>query len=215
MATKTIGIVGARGHTGAELIKLIANHPQLALAFVSSRELDGQRLADHSDAYKGELTYTNLDPEAVAAQAADVVEDACMRMPSADRSRLAIRCDPVTVVWPRSVVSQAIGNVLRNAVQASASGDVIDVRVDAVASGDVRIAVTDRGHGMSAEDLARAGEPFFTTKAQGDGIGLGLFVTRATLGQLGGSLGLTSSPGNGTVACITLPANVVRSSVES
>jgi N-acetyl-gamma-glutamyl-phosphate reductase len=73
MATKTIGIVGARGHTGAELIKLIANHPGLALAFVSSRELDGQRLADHSDAYTGDLTYVNLDPAGVAAAAADVV----------------------------------------------------------------------------------------------------------------------------------------------
>ena len=44
---KTVGIVGARGHTGAELIRLVARHPHLALAFVSSRELDGQRVADH------------------------------------------------------------------------------------------------------------------------------------------------------------------------
>ena len=44
MAKKTIGIVGARGHTGAELIRLIAGHPDLELAFVSSRELAGQRL---------------------------------------------------------------------------------------------------------------------------------------------------------------------------
>ena len=73
MASKTIGIVGARGHTGAELIKLIAGHPDLELAFVSSRELDGQRLADHSDAYSGDLTYSNLDPSAVAEQGADVV----------------------------------------------------------------------------------------------------------------------------------------------
>src|SRR6201991_3343701 len=73
MSKKTIGIVGARGHTGAELIKLIANHPDLELAFVSSRELDGQRLADHSDTYKGELAYSNLDPAAVAEAKADVV----------------------------------------------------------------------------------------------------------------------------------------------
>ena len=44
MSVKTIGIVGARGHTGAELIRLIAGHPALRLAFVSSRELDGQRV---------------------------------------------------------------------------------------------------------------------------------------------------------------------------
>ncbi|TQU47707.1 N-acetyl-gamma-glutamyl-phosphate reductase, partial [Xanthomonas perforans] len=43
---KTIGIVGARGHTGSELIKLVAAHPQLHLSFVSSRELAGQRVAE-------------------------------------------------------------------------------------------------------------------------------------------------------------------------
>ena len=69
----TIGIVGARGHTGAELIRLIAGHPELELAFVSSRELDGQRVADHSAAYAGELRYASLDPAAVAAAGADVV----------------------------------------------------------------------------------------------------------------------------------------------
>jgi N-acetyl-gamma-glutamyl-phosphate reductase len=68
-----IGIVGARGHTGAELIRLIAAHPSLELVFVSSRELDGQRVADHVDGFQGELRYTSLDADAVAAQAADVV----------------------------------------------------------------------------------------------------------------------------------------------
>ncbi len=72
-STCTIGIVGARGHTGAELIRLIAGHPQLTLAFVSSRELDGQRVADHNDGYRGELRYENLDPAAVAGRGADVV----------------------------------------------------------------------------------------------------------------------------------------------
>jgi N-acetyl-gamma-glutamyl-phosphate reductase len=70
---KTIGIVGARGHTGAELIRLIAAHPALELIFVSSRELDGQRVADHIDGYASELRYASLDPAGVASQAADVV----------------------------------------------------------------------------------------------------------------------------------------------
>ncbi|MBN8734979.1 MAG: N-acetyl-gamma-glutamyl-phosphate reductase [Xanthomonadales bacterium] len=70
---KTVGIVGARGHTGAELIRLVAAHPALELAFVSSRELDGQRVADHDDAYSGDLRYGNLDPHAVAGKRADVV----------------------------------------------------------------------------------------------------------------------------------------------
>lgn len=70
---KTIGIVGARGHTGVELIRLIARHPALQLAFVSSRELDGQRVSDHVAEFCGDLRYANLSPDAVAAQRADAV----------------------------------------------------------------------------------------------------------------------------------------------
>ncbi|UUE97884.1 N-acetyl-gamma-glutamyl-phosphate reductase [Xanthomonas hortorum pv. pelargonii] len=71
--TTTIGIIGARGHTGSELIKLVAAHPHLRLVFVSSRELAGQPVADYNDAYQGELRYESLDADAVAAKAADVV----------------------------------------------------------------------------------------------------------------------------------------------
>lgn len=70
---KTIGIVGARGHTGAELIRLVAAHPALELAFVSSRELDGQRVDAHVAGFEGALRYESLDPPAVAARAADAV----------------------------------------------------------------------------------------------------------------------------------------------
>ncbi len=72
-STYTLGIVGARGHTGAELIKLVAAHPRLQLAFVSSRELDGKPLADHHPEYTGELHYENLDADAAAAKGVDAV----------------------------------------------------------------------------------------------------------------------------------------------
>ena len=72
-STFTLGIVGARGHTGAELIKLVAAHPRLQLAFVSSRERAGQRLADHHPEYQGGLQYENLDTDAVAAKGVDAV----------------------------------------------------------------------------------------------------------------------------------------------
>ena len=73
MANKTVGIVGARGHTGAELIKLIAGHPELELVFVSSRELAGQRVSEHIPGFSGELRYENLGHEQVAAKGADAV----------------------------------------------------------------------------------------------------------------------------------------------
>lgn len=70
---KSIGIVGARGHTGAELIRLIAAHPALELAFVSSRELDGQRVDAHVPEYHGELRYSAPAHEDLPKLGADVL----------------------------------------------------------------------------------------------------------------------------------------------
>lgn len=71
--TATVGIVGARGHVGAELIRLIAGHPGFELGYVSSRELDGQRVSDHIEAYRGDLRYSAPSHEALPALAADAV----------------------------------------------------------------------------------------------------------------------------------------------
>ncbi|MFN7521048.1 MAG: N-acetyl-gamma-glutamyl-phosphate reductase [Lysobacteraceae bacterium] len=68
-----VGLVGARGHVGTELIWLLASHPAFEIAFVSSREREGQRLADHEPAYRGELRYSALDAAGVAASGVDAV----------------------------------------------------------------------------------------------------------------------------------------------
>ena len=68
-----VGLVGARGHVGTELIKLLAAHPGFEIAFVSSREREGQRLSDHEPAYRGELRYTALDAAGVATSGVDAV----------------------------------------------------------------------------------------------------------------------------------------------
>ncbi|MGH8162704.1 MAG: N-acetyl-gamma-glutamyl-phosphate reductase [Rhodanobacteraceae bacterium] len=70
---RTVGIVGARGYTGAELIKLIAAHPNLRLVFVSSRELAGQRVADHVEEHGADLHYENMDAEEAAQRCVDAV----------------------------------------------------------------------------------------------------------------------------------------------
>jgi N-acetyl-gamma-glutamyl-phosphate reductase len=70
---KRIGIVGARGHTGAELIRLVAAHPALELAYVSSRELDGQRVDTHVSEYTGDLCYSSPAHEDLPDLGADVV----------------------------------------------------------------------------------------------------------------------------------------------
>ena len=69
----------------------------------------------------------------------------------------------------------------------------------------IRIAVIDGGLGMDRDTLARAVEPFFSTKGQGKGAGLGLSMVHGLAAQLGGMLALTSAPGQGTTAEILLP----------
>ena len=70
---KTVGIVGARGHVGTELIKLICGHPQFELAYVSSRERVGKPVAEFEPAYRGELRYSAPSHEELPSLDADAV----------------------------------------------------------------------------------------------------------------------------------------------
>ena len=68
-----IGLVGARGYVGSELIRLLQNHPAFQLAFVSSREREGQRVADFEAGVDPALVYVNHGPEAAAKANADAL----------------------------------------------------------------------------------------------------------------------------------------------
>ena len=141
---------------------------------------------------------------------AEVIDALRARLAPAETDRLQIEVNgDDRVVWPVDVIARAVGNLLQNALQASSQ----PVRLAAVTTGDgrVRLTVTDRGEGMSPDQLGRAGEPFFTTKPAGAGTGLGLFVARSSIEQLGGSLSLASSLGRGTTATVVLPQDVVGS----
>ena len=72
----------------------------------------------------------------------------------------------------------------------------------------VVVTIADRGHGMAPDVRARAGEPFYTTKPEGSGMGLGLFVATSTIDQLGGTLRVTSAAGQGTTVDVALPVDV-------
>lgn len=73
MSAIRIGLVGARGYTGAELIRLFAAHPRFELAFVTSRELDGRRVSDHNDGFAGGLRYCNPSQDELPGLGADAV----------------------------------------------------------------------------------------------------------------------------------------------
>lgn len=108
---------------------------------------------------------------------------------------------------PRRAVSQALRSLVTNAQDASPpnAAVVLLVRRD----GDrLSIAIRDRGSGIPSDVLARIGEPFFTTKAPGRGMGLGLFLARAVVEGVGGSLQIDSRDGDGTEVRALLPVNI-------
>jgi two-component system sensor histidine kinase RegB len=112
-------------------------------------------------------------------------------------------------------LERALRVLLQNALQASAgssgSAGVGVVRLGARAVGSaIVVEVGDDGPGMTPDVLARAGEPFFTTKEPGQGSGLGIYIARTLAEQLGGSLELESAPGRGTRARIVLPGRRPR-----
>ena len=108
------------------------------------------------------------------------------------------------IVVPLLGAANAIRGLLRNGLDASPD----DAKVTIHASCDdetVTIAVSDRGTGMSEQVLARIGEPFFTTKEPGQGMGLGLYLTQNLFQRLGGELEIQSDVGRGTIATVKLP----------
>jgi two-component system, sensor histidine kinase RegB len=141
----------------------------------------------------------------------ELVTGALSRFPGREAVRVAIEQDACDrrMLLPPHAVTRALCDVLENAQQAIASGGEVALRAQ-VQAGQCRIEVKDSGVGMSPEVLARAGEPFFTTKEPGQGMGLGLFVTRAVLERLGGKLELASAKGEGTSVVLTLPLSSAR-----
>src|SRR5690606_41385040 len=96
------------------------------------------------------------------------------------------------------------GNRVHDGLDAGGPGGRVAVQA-AVLRSHVEFRIRDSGRGMSNEELGRAGEPFYTTKEPGRGMGLGLFLTRNVVSRLGGLLDFDSIPGQGTVATVTLP----------
>jgi signal transduction histidine kinase len=106
------------------------------------------------------------------------------------------------VLIDRTLVGRSIANIIENALHAMPGTGALSV----VAEADpdvVRVRVTDSGVGMDAEALARAFEPYFSTKASGTG--LGLPIAKRNVELSGGGIAVTSERGHGTTVEISLP----------
>ena len=100
---------------------------------------------------------------------------------------------------PRQVLFQILLNLTLNALDAVASaGPSKRVRVEVSRQdGELCFCVQDDGPGLGEDALERLGDPFFTTKAPGQGMGLGLFLSSAFAERIGGRIEVESDPGSG------------------
>ncbi|MDA0253742.1 MAG: HAMP domain-containing sensor histidine kinase [Planctomycetota bacterium] len=114
--------------------------------------------------------------------------------------RLPLFVDPTQV-------GEAIRMLAVNALEAVAEGGRVEFAGEGATAGPrARITVTDDGPGMDPETAATAGDPFFSGREAGRGIGLGLPKARRLIESSGGSLEIESRPGKGTRCILDLPA---------
>jgi signal transduction histidine kinase len=189
-----------RGLAGARLT------PDQLLGFVD-RIIDNTRRA--SGIFEQIRGY--LRPGSAAAGRVDLgqvvreVSELVAAEASAQRVRLSLDLPaaPVAVRGDALQLSQIVLNLLRNAIEAAAGhGRFVRLCV-AQRGGRVLLTVEDGGLGLTPEALQQAGQPFFTTKA--GGLGLGLSISRAIAEQHGGTLRLANAPAGGARAELDLP----------
>ena len=104
-----------------------------------------------------------------------------------------------------AALGHALMNLFVNAVDAMPEGGDLTLATRTLPAGGLQLSVRDTGQGMSAEVLAKAVEPFFTTKPMGKGTGLGLAMVFGTVKAHKGELAFRSSPGAGTEVILTFP----------
>ena len=116
--------------------------------------------------------------------------------------QLKLNPDVPPIFCDRNQVKQVFINIMKNAIEAMEDGGTLTLHTQA--SGEFVITkVQDTGKGIPKEQLSRLGEPYFTTKK--DGNGLGIMMCYKIIQAHGGSLHFDSEPGVGTTVTVTLP----------
>ncbi|HJT45448.1 MAG TPA: ATP-binding protein [Chthoniobacterales bacterium] len=113
-----------------------------------------------------------------------------------------LRSDLPLLELDRDQMKQAFYNVIKNSFEAMKSRGILRIRTD-MEDSHVVVRFTDSGGGMSAENLSRVFEPYFTTKTSGTG--LGLLIVRRIVREHGGELSIESTAGKGLTVTIRLP----------
>jgi two-component system sensor histidine kinase RegB len=110
---------------------------------------------------------------------------------------------------PKQALSQALRNLLQNGLDASEPASSVSlsstILMDKLDQRVWQLQILDAGSGLSDEVLRRIGEPFFTTKEVGKGMGMGVFLTRNVIQGLGGSIRFERAIPSGTLCTVRVP----------
>jgi two-component system sensor histidine kinase RegB len=111
---------------------------------------------------------------------------------------------------PRIIADQTLTHAITNILNNAADASEHDVEVSGQWNErELRLEICDSGAGVSSAVASHAGEPFFTTKPPGKGLGLGLFLAQSSIRRLGGSVQLVNRAEGGACALIVLPLSAL------
>jgi signal transduction histidine kinase len=213
---ETLGkVAGDTAHDFANILSSIRTHtylletqgvsdPSGSLEAIGNAVDFGSSLTDRLLAFarKQSLAPERLDLNALIAGMTDLVEISLK--PDVELS-VHLPSDPLHVVVDPGQLESALFNLLLNANNAIKDTGHIKVSLKNLEHKEARILIQDDGLGMSEDVLARAIEPFFTTRADNGGTGLGLSIVYGFIRQTGGNLNIDSKLGLGTQVEILLP----------
>jgi two-component system, NtrC family, sensor kinase len=181
--------------------------PRLIKELAKDVVAQAKRMADVIQELTGQALRESDDQQAVI-DCNELVEEVLARLRATDAGAgVQIRTELGRLPKIRirtNELRQVLVNVLTNAVQAIGGNGVLEVRTEA-ANGQISMRIQDSGCGIPSAYLTKVFDAFFTTKAQGEGRGLGLTVARRIIESLGGQIEIGSREGHGSTVSITLP----------
>ena len=182
--------------------------PEAVLEMIARISSEAQRL---SHLTKGLLNFSSHD-ETIGEVDLNLTVDFILNFLNYEASRRGVIIQrqfdytlPV-IRLDANLLKQILLNIIMNALQAMENdGGKLLVETAAAGSDNVCFVIADNGPGIPAETIGRIFDRYFTTKKPGEGTGLGLFVTKSLIENMGGEITVMSRSGEGTTFTITLP----------
>ncbi|MEH3147392.1 MAG: histidine kinase famiy protein [Methylobacterium frigidaeris] len=230
-------LTGGIAHDFNNLLQVISGHNEVVLALLDHPTIDVARLRRAGEAVRDASDRAaKLTHQLLAFSRKQRLEGRLLNLNGLVESMgemagrtlgddVVLRTEPAPDLWTTRIdptqAEVALLNVLLNARDAMPEGGTVTVRTGNLLIEDedtalyktvppgayVVVSVTDTGSGMPPEILARVMEPFFTTKGEGKGTGLGLAMVYGFAKQSGGSVKIYSEVGHGTTVRLLFPAS--------